>query len=122
MGVATTICSGKTGTLTQNKMTVVGFHMDGIDQGKDVQLIPELRNILAEAVAINPNVLIRNVIGQMTYQIIVLLLIFFWVNDVDVIPRTLRCISYRTSILKFIDVESIVQLNNLMILEGKRCF
>ena len=55
MGGATTICSDKTGTLTQNKMTVVKFFMDGIDTEGKPELSPEIKDLLAESIAINSN-------------------------------------------------------------------
>jgi Ca2+-transporting ATPase len=55
MGGATTICSDKTGTLTQNRMTVVKFFMDGTEQGQEVNLNPAVLKIFSEAIAINSN-------------------------------------------------------------------
>jgi Ca2+-transporting ATPase len=55
MGGATTICSDKTGTLTQNQMTVVKFFMDGVEQGIDVTLPEVVQELFVDAVAINSN-------------------------------------------------------------------
>lgn len=55
MGGATTICSDKTGTLTQNKMTVVKFFMDGIDTDGEPELTSQIKELLSESIAINSN-------------------------------------------------------------------
>jgi Ca2+-transporting ATPase len=55
MGGATTICSDKTGTLTQNRMTVVRFFSDGVEQGQEVNLQPAVQQLFIEAIAINSN-------------------------------------------------------------------
>lgn len=53
MGGATTICSDKTGTLTQNKMTVVRFFQDGFEGDGKPDLEPDMINLISECVAIN---------------------------------------------------------------------
>lgn len=55
MGGATTICSDKTGTLTQNKMTVVKFFMSGIDTDGQPELSPQIQELLGESISINSN-------------------------------------------------------------------
>ena len=53
MGGATTVCSDKTGTLTQNNMTVVKFFMGGKDHEGYPELTPEIKKLLSEAIAVN---------------------------------------------------------------------
>lgn len=53
MGGATTICSDKTGTLTQNNMTVVRFFLGGTDFEGYPQLNDNLKTLLCESIAIN---------------------------------------------------------------------
>lgn len=85
MGNATTICSDKTGTLTQNRMTVVagllGTHtnfardFDLSDQDKTVLtfvaafdgLSPEIRSLLLQSVAINSTAFEGEEDGKATY-------------------------------------------------------
>ncbi|KAH0793266.1 calcium-translocating P-type ATPase, PMCA-type family protein [Histomonas meleagridis] len=53
MGGATTICSDKTGTLTENKMTVVKFAMDGQEYGRQPDFNNNVKSILFDAICHN---------------------------------------------------------------------
>lgn len=53
MGGATTVCSDKTGTLTQNKMTVVKYFMDGEVYDGKPDLNKNVLDILADSISIN---------------------------------------------------------------------
>ena len=53
MGGATTICSDKTGTLTENQMTVVKFAMDGQEYERHPDFNEGIKDLLMEAICIN---------------------------------------------------------------------
>ncbi|KAH0787704.1 calcium-translocating P-type ATPase, PMCA-type family protein [Histomonas meleagridis] len=70
MGGATTICSDKTGTLTQNNMTVVKFFM-GNDESDNVSSISsEMKELLAEAISINTSAYICQNKDEMTEKFV----------------------------------------------------
>lgn len=56
MGAATTICSDKTGTMTENKMTVVKFRICNIDGDRDfntAKLDHDIVKVITDGIAIN---------------------------------------------------------------------
>lgn len=64
MGGATTICSDKTGTLTQNKMTVVRFFNDGEEQNGQPNMTPKVKELFTECIAINSSAFVAIVEGK----------------------------------------------------------